>query len=118
VKRLIVAPFPHPDPREFLAVVDMQLLTNISAESGLLILPNDPIEWKDDISVKREEFRYGPNGLVSLWLTGWVGYRDEFDEVHATPFLMSFIGADAQRSVRPTGTVNGFFRLLGFGRPF
>jgi hypothetical protein len=115
VYNVSIRPFPHDDPRQFLMQADPNSILQFSHNMGRLVLPNEVSEMPSyEFNVPRTAFGIGPNGNVSVWLTGYIGYRDEFDLPHATTFLFRYV-AKGQREIAPRGVIAGQFEVFGVG---
>ncbi|MGC2134886.1 MAG: hypothetical protein WA661_16705, partial [Xanthobacteraceae bacterium] len=64
----------------------------------------------------RENFTVVPGqDTVQVWTPVNIGYRDEFGLIHATFFILTFIGADGREQFEPQGIIEGRFRYAQNG---
>jgi hypothetical protein len=111
--KLIVGPYPHPDPRTYVTVADKGFLEMATNSFGIPVIPGDPMQWST-IEVKEQITAAGKND-VSVWLSGYFGYKDEFGILHSSSFLFSFVNPDGERNISPSKIVEGKFEPFGTG---
>lgn len=66
-----------PDPRDAIA---------LTRQGGVLLVPGEPVERSITVMASRDDFEAAEDGRATIWVTGCVAYRDEFDESHYTTF--------------------------------
>jgi hypothetical protein len=104
---------PQRDPRTFIADVNLELARNITETAGILALPSDPIPWT--VVRPQSEILDRDNLPVRVWFSGFFAYRDEFNRIHTSSFLFSYVASDGSREIQPVGISAGQFEPFGFG---
>jgi hypothetical protein len=100
------------NPGNLVAHVDPKAAESL-ANFGLMVLPNDSIELSPIVPTQQNLSR--SNGQVSVWLNGYLSYRDEAGLNHTTTFLFRFQAVDGSTRIQPNGTIQGHFERMGFG---
>lgn len=110
--KLIIGPYPYPDPHTYIAVANDDFLKKTTNDMGITLIPGDPMQWPI-IEVREPMLEKRSN--VSVWLHGYFGYKDEFGTIHTSSFLFSFITSDGVREIAPRSVVEGRFERFGVG---
>jgi hypothetical protein len=112
---LKIVPFPHADPRSYATLISPDEVLKFK-DFGTLRLPDDDFEFPViTLRAQPNTFAPGPNGMVCVFVAGYIIYRDAFDGPHATSFLLQYALANDDKQMPPTGTVHGSFKVLGVG---
>lgn len=79
---------------------------------GVLILPGETLKVPHKI-IDPSVMHMQDN--VTVWLNGYIGYRDEFGKRHATTFAFAFLKEDGGREITPEGKTVGHFERAAAG---
>jgi hypothetical protein len=101
------------DPRTFIADVNRELVQTITETAGILALPGDPIPWA--VVRPQAEILDRDNLPVRVWFSGFFAYRDEFNRIHTSSFLFSYVASDGSQEIQSVGISAGRFEPFGFG---
>lgn len=112
--KLIVGPHPPHDPRTYITVVDEGFIQAATIGFGIPVIPGDPMQWST-IEFREPINQNSGQSDVSIWLTGYFWYKDEFGFQHSSSFLFSFVTPDGDRKITPNKSVKGRFEPFGAG---
>jgi hypothetical protein len=101
------------DPRQYVSGIPREFF---HAPIGIPLLPGDMREWPVSlIEAPRHQFSLAPSGNVSVWLSGYFGYKDEFGSNHTSHFLFRYTTVDQRIDFPPVGVVAGHFEIIPIG---
>jgi hypothetical protein len=116
VQDLVVGPC-NADPKNYVTKINDGFLKTIGDGGfGVPVVPGDPMKWRTtEVRGDTSKAKISQKDKVSVWLNGYLGYRDEFRLPHTSSFLFSFITSEGNRCILPGKTIEGRFEPFGVG---